>query len=269
MVRSEGDALRQVVVCSPEKEYFRVNDFAAHNIEAIAEREAAQKQHQALRQLLAQAGAEVINLPELENHPNSVFTRDTSLVTPEGFIRLRMGLPTRRGEEDWMAQALLALGMEEVGQIKPPGTVEGGDVILAGQVAFVGHSLRSNKEGVIQLQQILQAIGYEVRIISIPPPHLHLGGMMSLISPEDIICTAELASADYFQGYQVHQLSAEGAISANVICLRPGEVVVEAANKEAAAQLDQAGFHLHLLDLSEFVKGRGGPTCLILPVARG
>lgn len=269
MVRSEGDVLRQVIVCSPEKEYFRVPDLEAHNIEAVAERATARKQHQALRQILARKGARVINLPELEGHPNSVFTRDTSLVTPNGFIRLRMGLPSRRGEEDWIAQALSQFGLEEVGQIKPPGTVEGGDVILAGQVAFVGLSLRSNKEGVTQLQPILQAMGYEVRIIPIPPPHLHLGGMMSLISPEDIIATSELASSDYLQGFRVHWLPVKGAISANVICLGPGEVVVEAGNKEAAQELDRAGFRLHFLDLSEFVKGRGGPTCLILPVARG
>lgn len=269
MVRSEADKLSQVVVCAPEVEYFRVDNLAAHNIESVAIPEEAKAQHQALREIMAQAGAEVINLPELANHPNSVFTRDTALVTPDGFIRLRMGLPSRRGEDEWMAQALINLGLEEVARITSPGTVEGGDVILAGKVAFVGHSLRSNQTGVAQLKLSLKRAGYEVRVIPVPLPHLHLGGMMSLISPEDIICTSDWNPSEHFSGFKVHVLPNKGAISANIICLGEGELVVEASNQEAAALLDQAGFRVHLLNLSEFVKGRGGPTCLILPTERG
>ncbi|MCP2620240.1 arginine deiminase family protein [Candidatus Aminicenantes bacterium AC-334-K16] len=269
MVRSEGEVLRQVIVCSPEEEYFQVNNLEAHNIEHVADRQLAPRQHLALRETMHRAGAKIINMPELKGHPNSVFTRDTSLVIPNGFIRLRMGLLSRQGEEDWMARALTDLGLEERGRIQPPGTVEGGDVILAGDVAFIGLSCRSNQEGVDQLREILLRAGFKVRIIPVPPPHLHLGGMMSLVSPEDIICTTEIYSPDYFSGFQVHLLPVRGAISANVICLGPGEVVVEASNLAAAEKLDQAGFRLHQLDLSEFVKGRGGPTCLILPVERG
>jgi N-dimethylarginine dimethylaminohydrolase len=32
--------------------------------------------------------------------------------------------------------------------------------------------------------------------------------------------------------------------------------------------LRRAGFRVHPLDLSEFVKGTGGPSCLVLPLER-
>ena len=50
-----------------------------------------------------------------------------------------------RGEEDWMAQALDAIGEPCVGEIKKLGMVEGGDVIIFGPVVFVGHTQRTNE----------------------------------------------------------------------------------------------------------------------------
>jgi len=247
MVRCEADKLRQVIVCAPEKEYFQIDNLEAHNIEAVANPEEAKAQHQSLRELAAEAGAEVINLPELAEHPNSVFTRDTALVTPDGFIHLRMGLPSRRGEEDWMAQNLLNLGLEEIARIQAPGTVEGGDIILAGKVAFVGFSPRSNQAGVSQIKPILERAGYQVRIVPTPSWNFQ----------------------EYLSGFKTHVLPAKEPTSANVISFGEGELVVEASSQETADLLDQAGFKIHLLNLSEFVKGSGGPTCLILPTARG
>ncbi|UCD23594.1 MAG: hypothetical protein JSW51_11205 [Gemmatimonadota bacterium] len=56
-------------------------------------------------------GADVIDLPELAGHPNSEFTRDISLCTSAGHIRLRMGVVGRSGEEEWMSQAFTSLEM--------------------------------------------------------------------------------------------------------------------------------------------------------------
>jgi N-dimethylarginine dimethylaminohydrolase len=87
MVRNEGDKLRRVVVAAPRREYFQVEKPEAHNIEEVADKARAVEQHQQLRTILRRAGARVINLPELAGHPNSVFTRDTGLVTPGGYIK--------------------------------------------------------------------------------------------------------------------------------------------------------------------------------------
>jgi N-dimethylarginine dimethylaminohydrolase len=46
--------------------------------------------------------AHVIDIPELANHPNSVFTRDTALRTPRGYVKLRLGLESRQNEEEWI-----------------------------------------------------------------------------------------------------------------------------------------------------------------------
>jgi len=268
-VRSEGDRLRRVIICAPRREYFRVDNLEAHNIAATADPPKARRQHARLRTALREAGATVINLPELVEHPNSVFARDACLVTPGGYIKLRMGLPTRRGEEDWLAAAVESRGVPCAGEIRPPGTVEGGDVILAGRVAFIGQSARTNASGVRQLSGLLGEMDYEVRTLRLPASRLHIGGEMSLAGPETVLCYRGLFPRGFFKGFETLEIPESGTASANIIPLGGGAVVVEENNAAAIKALRKAGFAVRALDLGEFVKGRGGPSCLIMPVERG
>jgi dimethylargininase len=268
MVRDEGEKLRRVIVCPPRREYFTVAKPEVHNIGEPADRKKTVAQHRRLQAVLREAGARVVRLSELPGHPNSVFARDAGLVTPRGYIKIRPGLPTRRGEEGWMASALEKLGVCRLGTIKPPGTVEGGDVILAGKVAFIGLSERSNKSGVRQLSRLLMGMDYEVRILTLPAPHLHIGGAMSVVGPGTVICCRRIFPKGFFAGFKVVEIPCPEATSANVIALGNDRVIVEKGCPGAAEALKKAGFKVRRLDLSEFVKGRGGPTCLIMPVDR-
>ncbi|MBM3791701.1 MAG: amidinotransferase [Acidobacteria bacterium] len=270
MLRNEGDRLRRVVVCAPRREYFSVKDLATHNIVEVADPENTLRQHRALQSLMAGCGCEVIDVPELDGHPNSVFPRDAALSGPTGYIKMRMGLPSRRGEEQWMARVLESLGEPCAGEIIEPGTVEGGDVILAGEVAFVGLSPRTNQEGVNQLLHILRGIGYEVRTAPVDSFSLHIGGMMSAIGPDRVLCCRDAFPPGFFSGFQTVEVPRKGPSTGNVICVGENEVIANAAeNADTIRALEQAGVRVHGIDLSEFQKGSGGPTCLILPVARG
>lgn len=268
MMRNEGETLRRVLVCPPGKEYVTYDDPRRHNIAEPANLPRAQAQHTQLREALALYGAEVVTVPELPGHPNSVFTRDPVVMTPEGFVELHMGLPTRRGEEAWLAQHLEAMGIPRVGRIEPPGTFEGGDLILAGTVAFVGRSSRSNAFGVEQMRGILSRMGYDVRVAPIPDQYLHIGGAMSMIAPDRVLACAGVFPEGFFAGFEVIEVPADNFVSGNVICLRPNDVIAEASQQVVIDRLTRFGIRVHALDLSEFIKGSGGPTCLILPVDR-
>jgi dimethylargininase len=269
MLRNEGGRLIKVAVCTPGKEYFGVADFKSHNITALANPERTIKQFSHMKSILEKAGCEVIDLPELGGHPNSVFTRDVSLVTPLGYVRLRMGLESRRGEEEWMAGALDAFGEPCVGEIKAPGTVEGGDIILAGRVAFVGHSQRTNTDGVRQVSKILKHMDYEVRIQTMGQRYLHLGGAMSMIGSHRILCCPDAFPNNFFDGFDTVEAAHRGPGTGNVICLDDNEVIANSAeNAEVIRELEKQGVTVHAIDLSEFRKGTAGPTCLILPIER-
>ena len=267
MLKNEGDRLIRAAVCSPSSEYFRVDDLRAHNIREVANQELAGTQHAALCALLANRGAEVIDIGECPGHPNSVFTRDMAVGAPDGYIRASMGIPTRVGEDRWMADALDRLGEPCAGDIRLPGTLEGGDVVLAGKVAFVGLTRRTNAEGIRQLTALFDKMGVEVRVVELPEAYLHLDQVVGILSPDKLMVCRNVFAAGLFRGYQTVLMPCQSH-NVNFICLGPDEIIVPSSNVPLIEAAEKNGVLAHSLDLSEFAKGTGGPNCLIMPIER-
>ena len=268
MVKNEGDRLKQFIICPPKTEYFNIDNAVEHNILEVADKKTAIMQHEKLRTTIEKFGAEVIDVWEMSGHPNSVFTRDMAISTPDGFIKPRMGIGTRRGEEDWMAQFLTGMGEHCAGEIKEPGTVEGGDFIIAGSIAFVGLTQRTNVDGVVQISRILINMGYDVRPVAIPDYYLHLDQVIGILGPKKVICCTHLFPNDYFRGFEVIHIPCQNH-NVNLICLGENEIIAPASNSELIHIVRKEGVYVHEIELSEFAKGAGGPNCLILPIKRG
>ena len=268
LVKNEGDPLKRVVVCTPKEEYARASNRKEHNIGDLGNPAVAIQQHDALKNTLKDFGAEVLDVPELAGHPNSVFTRDTAICTPQGYIKLLLGLPTRQSEGAWMAQVLDAQGTSCIGEIKPPGTLEGGDVVLAGEVAFIGRSVRTNAEGIRQFADIMIPMGFAIRVINLPETILHLDKVLMVLGGKQALYCKELISQEDIKGFDGLAISCSGNTTANIICLGNKRVIVNRSNNLVIALLKSKGYNVHDLDLSEFAKGMGGPNCLIMPVER-
>ena len=270
MLRNEGDRLKRVIVCSPTKEYaLGARDLEKHNIGELGNPEIAIQQHDGLKSALEKYCGQVIDAAELKGHPNSVFVRDTALCTPAGYVKLRLGLESRLGEGDWMADILDDLGEPRAGEIKEPGTVDGGDVILAGNIAFIGRSNRTNAEGLAQLSSILRKTGYEIRVIDLDESILHLDKILMMLGPERVLYCSNWISETDVKGFDKIGIPCGGDTTANIICLGDSEVLVNRSNSAVVDLLAKKGHTIHVLDLSEFAKGMGGPNCLIMPVERG
>lgn len=270
MLHHEGTRLKRVIVCPPGEDFFNVADLASQGMNAAPDREKTFQQYNTLIETMVQSGADVIEATALAGHPNSVFPRDVAVATPEGYIKMRMGLDARRDEADWMASFLDSLQEPCAGIIEPPGTVEGGDVILAGSVAFVGQSSRTNAEGVRQISEILSRLDYEVRSVEVRNTSLHIGGLMSAIARDRVLCCPDAFPYNFFEGFDTIPISCQGPSHGNVICMAENEVIANVSeNQDGIDILEMHDVKVHALDLSEYRKGGGGPTCLILPLERG
>lgn len=267
-VSSESDRLTRVVVSTPKSEYGNASNLEKHNIGGLGDLDLAIDQHDTLKAVLRDFGAEVIDIPELPEHPNSVFVRDTAVSTPRGYLRVRLGLETREGEDLWMANTLDAAGERCVGAITAPGTVEGGDVVLAGTVAFISTSARTNEEGVRQFTNIMEPMGYEIRVIALPASILHLDKVLMTLSQEQILHCVRSVSPQQLKGFDGIGITCGGDVTANVICLGDRELIINSSNSSVIELLDGKDYLVHDLDLGEFAKGMGGPNCLIMPVVR-
>ena len=257
--------LKKAILCRPEESYFSVKNHKSQNINSNIDRGKALLQFKNLKNTLAKLGVSIVNIPELKGHPNSVFVKDTAIVTRDSFIKLRMGLISRREEEEWMADFLKSLGLKEIGSINPPGTAEGGDIVIGEKVAFVGISSRTNENGAKQVSEILMNTGYEVRIVKFKGPFLHIGGGMSLIGKNTILYCRNAFPEEFFKGFKEILIDCDDFISGNVIAISEKEAVASKTNRKAIKILKTEGITVHELDLSEFIKGNGGPSCMVLP----
>lgn len=89
------------------------------------------------------------NLPDV----NQVFTRDIGFVVGTTFVKGRMKVPARAREYDGIAHLINQIADTVV---TPPGTVtlEGGDVVLHGNVIYVGLGGRTNKAAISFLRDL-------------------------------------------------------------------------------------------------------------------
>src|SRR5207249_4354160 len=158
-----SDPLRTVLVRRPDAA-FAVADPERWGYTAKPNLAEAQKEHEALTDLLRQSGVDV----RYQNDPqpgraDSIFVHDPAIITDSGALILRMGKTLRRGEEDTMAKALKRLGVPVLASLIDEGTAEGGDLLWVNHDHLaVGQGFRTNWEGWMQVRAALKPEGVEV-----------------------------------------------------------------------------------------------------------
>jgi len=271
--------LRKVMLRAPGAAFGRAFDDPAHGFLHPVDLPLAKRQHAALADLLARLGVDVEVLDEAGLGPDSVYVFDPLLVTESGAVPLRMGKPTRRGEEAALATWVETAGIPVVGRIDSPGTVEGGDTFwLRPDFLCIGRSLRTNTEGAAQLSGI---VGGRVEVFDLPWWHgpsevLHLLSVISPVADDLAVVYQPLLPsglAVLLDELDIRTISVPDAefdsLGCNVLAVRPGVVIVAEGNPRTCAALAAAGCEVYTLDLSEIgLNGSGGPTCLTRPVVR-
>ena len=219
--------------------------------------------HAAYVATLRSTGAEVVELPPLEDYPDAVFVEDTMLCLPELAIVMRPGAPSRMGEVAEMRPAIAGFYGDRIAEIIAPGTIEGGDILVTGREILVGLSARTNREGVAQLTDIVNEYGYTLRLVETPEGVLHFKTDCGLLAPETILSTRRLAVSGCFEGYEV-LLVPDGEEAASN-CIRFNNLVImDAGFPRTAEMLAAHGYEVVQIDNIECAKLDGGMSCLSL-----
>jgi dimethylargininase len=225
-----------------------------------AERLAAQ--HAAYRAALEDCGARVLLLPAVDELPDSVFVEDTAVVLDELAVVASPGVASRRAEAGIMEPELARL--RPVARVRPPATLEGGDVLRVGRRLFAGLSCRTNRAGVESLRELCAPHGYEVVPVEVRGC-LHLKTACTAVDGETILLNPAWVDAADFAGYETLAAHPEEPWAANT--LRLGQtLLVSAAHPRTAERLSRLVPEVRPLDLSEFVKAEGSLTCMSLIV---
>ena len=243
----------------------------------------ALQEYDAFEQILKDHGAEILYLPTDDTvNMDSIYCRDAAIATSKGMIICNMGKEGRINEPAAQERAFEANGIPVLGVIAAPGTLEGGDVAwLDGKTLAVGHTYRTNEEGIRQLSALLAPLGVSVLPVEMP----HYKGpsdvfhLMSVLSPVDsklavvysplipIVFRNELIA----RGYEFVEVpdTEFDSMGCNVLALAPRVCLMVKGNPITKSRLEKAGCKVIEYNGEEIsVKGGGGPTCLTRPIMR-
>lgn len=223
--------------------------------------EEIRKEHAAYVRALEVAGLVVKTLPALEEFPDSVFVEDPALVFANGAILLRPGAPTRIGEAaaietDLRGRFDTVLELQE-------GHVDGGDVLVTPEAAFIGLSHRTDTAGAAALVRLLARLGIRGRIVDTPSGVLHLKSACSLLDEETVLATRAIAVSGIFDRFRVLTVPEGEILSANA--LRLNDLVLARVEGPCTIELlERRGHNVLPLRTSEISKLDAGLTCMSL-----
>jgi N-dimethylarginine dimethylaminohydrolase len=241
------------------------------------------EEYKQFERLLSLTGARLFYLPEDATVTmDSIYCRDASLSTDFGMILCNMGKEARQPEPLAIKKFCEQQGLAILGEIKSPGTLEGGDVAwIDKNTLAVGHTYRTNEEGIHQLKTILKPMGIEIWVVQMP----HYKGpddvfhLMSVFSPVDknlAVVYSPLMPVSFRKGLLARGYSLVevpdpewDSMGCNVLAIAPREVILVKGNPITVQRLKEGGCIVHEYEGNDIsVKGGGGPTCLTRPLER-
>lgn len=220
----------------------------------------ARAQHGAYAAALADAGVELRWLPAEDSCPDCVYIEDTALLLGPVALATVPGAPSRRPEVAPVAAAL-AVQMS-VHSMALPATLDGGDVLRAGEHLFVGLSGRTNAGGVQALRDVAEPRGLRVHPVPVTGG-LHLKSAITMATPELALLVRGALDPAPFQAAGLEVLAVEEPLGGNVLGLAD-RVIVSSSAPGTAATLRARGLPVVSVDVSELHKGDGALTCLSL-----
>ncbi|PYP18907.1 MAG: dimethylargininase [Gemmatimonadetes bacterium] len=217
-------------------------------------------EHAFYEETLRSLGATVVHAPAEPTLPDAVFVEDTAVVLDEVAVMTRPGAATRRGEIESIATVLSAY--KPLVRIQPPGTLDGGDVLRVGRTLYVGLSSRTNREGVSQLEALLNEWRYEVIPVEVNGC-LHLKSAVTQVAEHTLLINPRFVRAECFAALEMIAVAPAEPDAGNALWIGAA-VIYPAHYPETRERLERAGVRVVPVPSSELAKAEGGVTCCSL-----
>ncbi len=285
--QSETGEIHSVLMKSPGKAWFGQGytnqQWEKLNYPGKPNFEKALQEFNQLATIVESHVTKVFYLPEDDQtNLDSIYVHDPVLITSSGAILCNMRKKERKNEPAVVGDYLENLGIPILGTIKPPGLLEGGDVVwFDDQSVAVGVGYRTNKDGIAQLRELTKDLVKE--IIEVPLPHwngpdecLHLTSMVSPVDKDLAVVYSKMTVVPFRnllleKGFKLIEVpdSEYNNFGSNVLTLGPRKCVMIAGNPIIRAALEKEGALVYEYPGKDItVKGGGGPTCLTRPLYR-
>ena len=217
-------------------------------------------QFEAYLSALTECGLALTVLDSLDGYPDAHFVEDAAVVTPDIAVITNPGADARKGEVASIETALRPF--RKTVRIQPPGTIDGGDVLMMGDHFLIGLSERTNADGARQLGEAVAQFGCTWSTVPVGAG-LHFKSSVNAVGPDTLLITPDFAGHPALAGYKRIVISLEEAYAGNTLLIN-GKLIMPAGYPDTRSKLQSLGIPVIELDTSEFRKMDGGLTCLSL-----
>jgi dimethylargininase len=229
---------------------------------------------------LSYRGVRTVVVGAEPSQPAAVMVADHAVVLRDGAVLMRPTDPGRRAETARIEQALAAASVPIIGRIEPPGILDGGDVLVGSDAAYVGvtyerasvvglpRARRGNELGRSQFAAIAQSAGLGTVEVRIASDARRLRAVASFIDRKTVLLAPDLVDRTAFAGLESIDVPLGEAYSAGVLVLGERRVIANVRFVSLFSVLRRARCSVEALDLWEFGKFGATPSMLALALKR-
>ncbi|WP_054711876.1 arginine deiminase family protein [Bacillus sp. JCM 19041] len=270
--QTEFGVLKEVIVCKPQFMEIKepINQIQQSYLKDNINKDLACEQHNLLIEAMEQHGVNVYHLNANKQFPEQVFMRDSGFTIGNSLYIARLESEIRQGEEEELSNYLASLN-KPYHRLKQ-GTIEGGDIILAGSTIYIGASGRTSHDSMDELQYEHPDLDFQW--IDFDHSYLHLDCVFQPVSDDLALIYRKaieprslekiekrFSLIDVPEEEQFH-------LGVNILSIGNGKIIALPMNKQTNKSLEEKGFVIIEVEFSEIIKSGGSFRCVTLPVLR-
>jgi dimethylargininase len=225
-------------------------------------------QHGILVEMLKYFGVEVTVIDPPDTAPFAPAAGDLAVCFENGAALMRPSSLDRHAEVDAIEKHFAHIDVPLAGHIAAPGLLDGSDVLLAGNTAFIGITKRSNAIGRQGFAQMARANGYTPVEVKVREDVRSLRTVANAVASDTIVVAADRLDETAFAGFKLIRLERGEEFGAGVFPLGERRVVANMRFRTSLDQLRKAGIAVESIDLYDFGKVGLVPANLILALKR-
>ena len=220
------------------------------------------KQHEAYVNKLVEFGVSVREIDSHPDYPDCCFVEDHAIVVEDSVLMTNAGHDSRLGERKEVESALNDdLNLEYMAE---GARMDGGDVLRFGDMFLVGHSKRTNRKGIQDLERFLSERNYGLHVVEVPPESLHLISICTSPVPGKLLAPEGwFRESDFPSEAEILWVPNEEAYAANVLPFG-NKVMVAKGYQFTLETLKNLNLEVHEMEMSQFREADGSLTCLSL-----
>ena len=232
-------------------------------------RQTAMQQHNDMVTAYQNHGVECHFVEANEGLTSSVFTRDSSFMTPWGAVITSIQTPPRRQDYSVVSEFYNKAGIP-IWNWVTAGHFEGGDfvIIKPGTVLLGCSGDRSTQQGAEQVARWMQSMDWEAYIVPIPPQFVHMDAVVVMLEEGlALVCEDALPqyAIDWLKKHKIETITVPYKdcvkLGGNIVSLGNNRILSMTHNRNINTTLTANGFNVTAIDYDMFALGGGGVHC--------